>query len=245
MFDAETHILVLCQVVSAGATHLVQLANREDGVLYADWASAVKNDLRGTDFVVTDRLLMWAWESLRSEATIERQVGSLPAAGACWKDKNERFRVLHDGAMLLIGLKPANVEMLRQSTKKNPMEEDLVVTLEAPLYMKPGKASRLECCDATANVRIRVTEAYSAEREADIARVPQDQISISKDVVTVQVESLNQAYTVASRRLEPERRSHGGRAYDHMLYVQGRHRYTLEEIRQKVESGTWDVPEAK
>ena len=74
-------------------------------------------------------------------------------------------------------------------------------------------------------------------------RIDVERIIVEKDVVTIRVDSLNQAFTVASRRLQPERRSHGGRIYDHIVHVRGHVRTRLEEIRRKVESGSWKIPE--
>jgi hypothetical protein len=60
----------------------------------------------------------------------------------------------------------------------------------------------------------------------------------------VRVHSLNQAYTFASRRLEPNRMTHGGNAYEHMIYVDGKRRLKFEELRSAVELGYWQVPDA-
>ncbi len=110
--------------------------------------------------------------------------------------------------------------------------------------MKPGKGGRLECDDCEALVTIRVTEVNSVEREADIMRIEHDRITLGNGFVQVRVDSLNQAYTVSSRRLEPERRSHGGRTYDHVVHATETKRTRLEDIRQEVERGVLGIPTA-
>ena len=74
--------------------------------------------------------------------------------------------------------------------------------------------------------------------------INEDRITLGKGIVTVRVDSLNQAYTVSSRRLEPNRRSHGGRTYDHVVHVGQGTRTPLETIRQRVENDEWEVPPA-
>ena len=54
------------------------------------------------------------------------------------------------------------------------------------------------------------------------------------------VRSLNQAYTKASLRLEPRRRSHGGRVYEHVAFMDENDKYVpLEKIRKDVEKRLW------
>ena len=54
-------------------------------------------------------------------------------------------------------------------------------------------------------------------------------------LVRVQAKSLNQAYTIASKRFEPGRRSHGGRVYDRALYMDGDRLVLLEDLRWQLE----------
>jgi len=72
-------------------------------------------------------------------------------------------------------------------------------------------------------------------------RIEADRITPGNGIVNVRVDSLNQAYTVSSRRLEPERRSHGGRTYDHVVHATETKRTRLEDIRLKVETGRWEL----
>ena len=77
-------------------------------------------------------------------------------------------------------------------------------------------------------------------------RIDTERVKVEGDHVIVQVDSLNQAYTVAARRLQPERRSHSGRIYSFFLFVaEDGSTQLLERIRAKVEEGTWKAPESK
>jgi hypothetical protein len=53
---------------------------------------------------------------------------------------------------------------------------------------------------------------------------------------------LNQAYSVTSRRLEPNRQRHCGRIHDPFVYMTDLNNLKLKEIRLQVESGQWKVP---
>ena len=56
-------------------------------------------------------------------------------------------------------------------------------------------------------------------------------MEISGNCLAVNVKSLNHAYTAASLRLQPNRRSHGGRVYDHLALKQEKDFKPLEAIR--------------
>jgi hypothetical protein len=58
--------------------------------------------------------------------------------------------------------------------------------------------------------------------------------------IHVNVKSLNHAYTKASLRLEPNRRSHGGRVYDHVAYKTDKGFIPLETIRNEFEEKMWN-----
>ena len=238
-FRIDTYANRLSCLVSVGAGNLMVLAGESKPVRFADWSSAVRASF-GEALAPTERELNWVWDSLRTEPEVIQRAGRLPAAGVRWTSNHEKFPALKLGQILLIALKLEDLEVLRRSTS-DPMDEEAVVVLEAPLDMRPGKANRLECCDVRATVRIRVPKPLTKEREADIMSVPAEQVDISDGVVNVSVDSLNQAYTVTSRRLEPNRRAHGGRSYDHMVCVWENQRLRLEDVRLSVESDSWTV----
>ena len=57
--------------------------------------------------------------------------------------------------------------------------------------------------------------------------------------LVVNVKSLNHAYTTASLRLQPNRRSHGGRVYDHIALRLEKGFKPLETIRVEHEKQLW------
>ncbi len=73
--------------------------------------------------------------------------------------------------------------------------------------------------------------------------IERERVELGDVFVRGQVGSLNEAYTVASRRLEPERRHPGGHIYDVFFWDDGMNRTQLEIIRKKVETGKWPEPQ--
>ena len=91
-----------------------------------------------------------------------------------------------------------------------------------PLFMHPGKARRLECSDVPFRLRIPVNSPGTRDVEAAALKVDKNDVEISDNCLVVNVKILNHAYTKASLRLQPNRRSHGGRVYDHVALKQGK-----------------------
>ena len=238
-FETETSLTQLIHEVGdhlvVGAITLDSMLRTNGSATFADWSAQMHAERH-----VTIERLTWIWNSLRTEPELKRYFGDLPAGGLPWKTKNDKFKVFDAGETFVIGMKRAEVVQLLQS--RGP-DETVVVRTGEDLFMRPGKAERLECCDCMATVTVQVPETYSLDREADIMRIDAKRIKLGDRLIEVEVDSLNQAYTVSSRRLEPDRRSHGGRTYDHVVHVGEKGRMRLEDIRRYVESGDWRVPE--
>lgn len=236
------HVSQISRLFTSGAMLLHGMFTEGDPITFKVWASRLREDKSfEKGFATVDRL-MWLWDALRSEPELEHEFGSLPPAAAPWAGTRTRFKVFDSGESFVIGLKRDTVAELLRKPHKNATDETVSVMTLQPLLMKPGKGGRLECCDCEAVVTIRVPEIHFPVREADIMEVDVGRITLGDGVVIVRVDSLNQAYTVSSRRLEPARRSHGGRTYDHVVHVGKGRRTPLETIRQQVANDEWVVP---
>ena len=208
-------------------------------VRFQEWSRAVREELKLTDDTNTNAQLIWLWESLRRAPKLRHLFGDLASATVPWTSKTDRFEVFPPDQCFLIGMNGGEVARLLQSHDSPATEERVSVMTEQPLRMRPGKHDRLECSDCKSIVTIRVDQTFEVEREGDIMRIEADRIVVEERIIRVRVDSLNQAYTVSSRRLEPNRRSHGGRTYDHLVHVGRWKRMPLENIRLLVESGQW------
>lgn len=241
-FETETSLTQLIHEVGdhfvVGAITLESMLRTNERPTYPHWSAQMQVERH-----VASERLAWVWDSLRVEPELKLRFGDLPAAGVPWTTKNDKFQVFGSGARFVIGMKATEVRMLLYAGRGPAAEERVVVRTEKTLFMRPGKADRLECCDCMATVTVQVPETYSLDREADIMRIDKERITLGDRLIKVRVDSLNQAYTVSSRRLEPDRRSHGGRTYDHVVHVGEKGRMRLEDIRRYVESGDWRVPE--
>ena len=120
------------------------------------------------------------------------------------------------------------------------IKPDAEVEILEPLMLRPGKAQRLECCDVPTSLRIHLSGKLSIDQEAPAFKVNAKDIIIREAVVEVSVKSLNHAYTKASLRLQPHRRSPGGKAYNHVaLWLGGNAYEPLEEVRKRNENRIW------
>ena len=127
---------------------------------------------------------------------------------------------------------------------ESPAAPMTTVRLLERLRMRPGKASRLECCNVLCELTIPAEEIQSQEREAEMLGVEPRLVTLGDHSVTVIAKSLNQAFTMAARRLEPDRRSPSGHAYNRLVHLGQGTRQTLEQIRRQVETNGWKIPTA-
>jgi hypothetical protein len=121
------------------------------------------------------------------------------------------------------------------------------IELSARLDFQQGKEGLLESAPVEAQLHYEATDAHSASEEAERLRTTNERVTlVEPGRVVVKVWSLNEAYTFASTRLEPLRRSHTGRIYD-KLSVRGRkgERIFLEEFRVAAECGELDKLRAR
>jgi hypothetical protein len=183
--------------------------------------------------------LEWLWETLISEPSVSRALGNriVPREEA-WKSQ-EDVSVLDKGEMLGVFLKPLKgfgVPVLPIPTAAKPVS---TIRLLDTLKMRPGKAvsRRFECRDVKATVEIPVMNAGSLNEEAVLMKLDRQDVVVQCDMVMAWVRSLNHALTVTSRRLQPHRRNHGGRIYDHIAWLNGEQWISLEHIRRQVEAG--------
>jgi hypothetical protein len=187
--------------------------------------------------------LIWTWDSLRQDPVLKNEFQNLSPAGMHWNRNSQPFLVLERDSWFVIGLSRYDTGGLTCAGNKPPQEELAAFQLLGDLSMQPGRNDRLECCDCPCLLQLRPDQVYAKERELDIMGVRIEQIKhLGNRLILIEVPSINQAYTVASRRLEPERRSHGGNIYEHVVYVGENQRRRLEEIRLAVELGRWKLP---
>lgn len=106
------------------------------------------------------------------------------------------------------------------------------VILKGDLFFKPGKKGRLALREVDCHVEMRVDQLGTQESEAALMRVaPKEMLLCEHNQLVVVASSLNQALTIASRRLEVDRKTHTGNIYTH-FECNGR---TLDEIRIECE----------
>ena len=225
----------LADLIVRGAEHAEKLISTGKIPSFDDWAKLFRNDPRCTNGSCELEHLTWIWDALRTHPNLFQRYGALPGRGVDALSPGSVIKALDAGARFYIGLSRDHAGSLKSPDSVMLYGDEIVVETQEPLFMRHGKGGRLECCDCQARVTIPLDHVESLDRESDIMRVEKGRIAIEGTRVIVRVDSLNQAYTVASRRLQPTRRAHGGRTYDHLVYVSGERRMLLEELRTQVE----------
>lgn len=242
--DDYRHVTEISRLFVSGAMFLHGMLAERQMISFEEWATWLAEDTSIEAGIATEERLQWLWDALRTEPELRDKFGRLPPSNAPWLADDQRRKVFDAGEWFIIGFKGGSVDDLLKRPERAISDEIVAVRTLGVLWMRSGKGGHLECCDCPAEVTIQAPEVFNPIREADIMEIDPQRISIGRNCVTVRVDSLNQAYTVASRRLEPHRRSHGGRIYDHLIHAGREKRTLLEEIRRQVEKGDWIVPDS-
>jgi hypothetical protein len=239
--DPNTHGRYLADLVVVGGVQIEALANKGQQVTFQSWSEAVRNAHAGSKASPTDDHLEWLWETLTTEPRILRELGAkIVSREAEWKAR-EPVVVLEKREMLGVFLKPFTAFGAPVLSVPAEAEPSGMIRLLGVLMMGPGKAGRFECRDVKATVEIPVKNAGTLDQEAVLMKLERIDVVVQRNMIMAWVRSLNHAFTVTSRRLQPHRRSHGGRIYDHIAWRRESKWMSLEDIRRHVEAGTWKL----
>ncbi len=239
--DLNGHGRNLAQLLLIGGVQLETMAQHVERVTFNVWSAEVKKDAEKRGLVLKHGQVEWLWDALTLEPRVARELGScILSRDEEWKNQ-EPIAVLKAGEELGLFLKPFSSLASAWAPVSSTQCPQAIIKLCATLKMVPRKmvARRFECCDVECVVEITVDEAGTIEQEEALMKVEPGDVTIAESRVIVKVLSLNHAYTVVSRRLEPHRRSHGGRSYDHIAWCHDNKWISLESIRCDVEAGDW------
>ncbi len=226
------------KLVGAGLYWLNVLAGDEKALRFSQWARLMIK-ASGKEETLTSQKLEWLWKSVTSDPDLDRFFGDrIVSLEEEWKQM-ETVECLPAGSRFGIFFK----DLKSYGHPVLPLRLDLIPDAEAeifePLHMRPGKARRLECCDVPTRLHISVKNPGNVDAEAAALKVDRTDVEIKGESIIVNVKSLNHAYTKASLRLQPSRRSPGGRVYDHVAMRMERGFKALETVRAKHEKNLW------
>ncbi len=223
----------------SGLHWLNYIAKSKNIIQFSQWAKLLR-DARGQTGELSRNKLEWLWEAVSSEPNIRSYFGDrLISIEDEWKEQ-ESIQCM--GSKSRFGIFLKNFRAYGHPALKLPKEvrPDAEAVILGPLFMRPGKARRLECCDVSTRLELHLPQFGSKQDEANALKVDVKELKIEQGCLKVSVKSLNHAYTKASLRLEPHRRSHGGRAYDHIAYMKENGQFIpLETIRSNYENKLW------
>jgi hypothetical protein len=236
---SNSESIALIDLFASGLRWLKSFEKENKSARFTDWKNMMKA-ARPNDKSLDDSKLIWLWHAITTEPSIKNSIGNkIVSLDEEWKGiqpfeclpKNSRFGIFFRGFQAF------GYPLLKQIDGIKP---DAEAEILGPLFLRPGKAKRLECCDAETSLRLHLPEKWTKKQEALAFKVEEEDIDIEGDTVEVRVKSLNHAYTKASLRLQPHRRGHGGKSYFHVAHRLGEKTYEpLEEIRLKNERRIW------
>jgi len=237
--NTQPESIALIDLFGSGLHWLLMLEKDKDCARYIDWKRLLKA-ARPNDSSLDDRKLIWLWEAITAEPGIKNRLGNkIVSLDDEWKNI-EPFECLPQNSSFGIffrGFQAFGYPSIKKIRDINPEAEAEILE---PLFLRSGKALRLECCDVQTKLRIRLSGKLSIEQEALAFKVDEKDIKIHEAAVEVSVKSLNHAFTKASLRLQPHRRGPGGKAYNHVAFRVGDKLYEpLEEVRKRNEERIW------
>lgn len=237
--NLHPEFIAIIDLFSSGLRWLHTLEKDKKCARYSDWKKLMKS-ARPNDDSLDDKRLIWLWGAITTEPSIKHLYGnSIISVDDEWKEI-EPFECLPEKSNFGIFFKGFQSYGYPVKTILKDIIPDAEADIQGPLFLRPGKALRLECCDVPTVLKIRLSGKISIEQEAIAFKVEEDDIEIHEPDIFITVKSLNHAYTKASLRLQPHRRGPGGKAYNHIGLRSDNDLYEpLEEIRRKNEERIW------
>ena len=212
------------------------LCMAKDTPSFREWLDQWPKSLRLDTPSASD--LEWTWECLRLSPAVVARFGRLEPASAQWAIP---VKALSMGSVLWCAI---GVPFAPDPGSLDPPSSKFArIVLSGDLHFVAGKGSQLSADSVACTAEITGVEFGSAEAESVLLSVDPSVVSFDGPRMRVQARSLNHAYTLVSRRLEPRRMSSGGRIYERMFILVGKKWMSLGAIRNQVREKTWLVPE--
>ncbi len=223
--------------------------------VYSEWSNQFNQNRK---IELDDEQLQWLWKSLISEPIIRKNLKSLI------EYKSESTTVLPIGEKIDIFLKkptinkklnPSEILFYDINTEQNndSPKSDGIVLLESDLSMKK-RGKFFQCCAIDAKLILKVKQPKSIKEEAEFLQKEPEQIKIDSNTNTIEIDvsSLRSAYALTDRRkyqdneIKKEKNSNTSSIYKgNLIWINDGNYISLEDIRKKVEKGTWKVPNKK
>jgi len=239
--DLDAYGHKLAQMLLIGGYQLESRTDQGKRIQFDTWSQAVRTEAGKRGIEVSADQLRWLWDSLKTEPATRAELSHLMVDGT----DIAPVKVLPKGSRFSIHL--GNITTGHGSSSSWPnarTKPEAEVVIDDELYMARGKKNHLECKPVLSSLIMMIYSDVEGEvAEAAKMKAKPATVSIEGNRVTVKVGSLNQAYTKASLRLEPERQSHGGRTYDALFWIDSQgNKVSLGKIRDDVECGRWTLP---
>jgi len=162
---------------------------------------------------------IWVWNALRRYPGLSIVMSSTRSAWQPWVGRGEKLPLFPPGTLLQLDPGGAGWTIQNPEWKGSGKEPERIrcatIRLRDELCLVPGSRDRLHLASAQCVLELLVSATADAATEAALMRVSEESLTIDpkRRAIRVDARSLNHAYLLASRRLEPNRISHGGSVY--------------------------------
>ncbi|MDP3212932.1 MAG: hypothetical protein Q8S73_02420 [Deltaproteobacteria bacterium] len=240
--DAARHRAALTWL-DRGIAVFSEIQREKKRVSYGEWTERLAE--RWAPKPGDDSPLARCWNTHRTELDLWmwKALLAMPGYGtharravAVHREEKYAVELFPAGTEFFVDLGPGADEMVYIQNQAVPV---VLVKTREPLMMTKGKSGFLECNPVHCHVWIPVRDVQSKDREEILLGPAVKEVEVFPGVVRGTVGSLNQAATVASRRMAPHRRAHVGNIYQCVSWTDRRKAITLKSIREAVHAGVW------
>lgn len=235
--------------VKEGIEVFEQLRRKQSRVTYAEWHAAFRGRLvppaGGEDPNVrswqeTGDSCLWVWKTLLSVPGF----GTFARRNLLVRRADREERTLFPPGTEFIAAFQHNRGRV-PSKELFSLEADrydvVLIRTQQELTIKRGKSGHLEWGFVKCDVWIPVRQPRAPEIESAALGEAVEDIQVYPHALRGTVNSLNEAYAVASRRLEPLRRSHNGNVNDCLVWTDREHAVPLGSVRDAVHMDIWET----
>jgi len=197
------------KAIEIGFDSLLTLSQQSEKVSFMIWSARVQR-LAEPNWHPKGTELLWLWETLTHDPELPLELFKKILSPE--EEFKSRKPVLAAYAGSEFGIFLHSLPYLEVPFRVNEVKPHAWIYLIEDLYMEPGRSMRFKCRSTPCDVTFTVSDPREPLVEAAQLRLDPDYIRVRGNQIQAYAESLSNAYAVATRRLQPERRSEGGKA---------------------------------
>jgi hypothetical protein len=231
--NQESFVNQRTQLISLGFQCLEKLGHESPEINFSSWKSCLEN----SNQQLSPQELNWLWNVVVNDPKLPTNI--LKKILSPEQEFKRRPDVLVAKAGTEFGIFLQGLPTLEYTFRH--LEPNALIVIEQDLFMAPGREMRFSCRSLPCIVSFTVANPGDLALEAERLRLSPEVVEIMGNQIRARAKSISNAYSVSTRRLQPGRKSEGGKAYDYVAMINQNIFYPLELIRTQVESNQWQL----